>query len=94
VKATTATDNPEWINEIGIYPNPTTGNVTVVLPDELTDKAAQLAVYDETGRKLIDQSSTQEKQVNLDLSLMANGIYFLRLQVNANQVIRKIVVQR
>jgi hypothetical protein len=94
VTSIVGTNNPEIINEVGIYPNPTTGNVTIVLPDELSDRAAQLSVYDATGRKILEQTSNQEKLPQLDLSRVAAGIYYLRVRIDENQVIKKIVVDR
>jgi hypothetical protein len=94
VTSITATTNPGYIPEVGIYPNPTTGNLTIVLPDELTDRSAQLSVYDQTGRKVSEQVSNQTKQIKMDLSKLATGVYYLRVQVGENQVIKKVVVDR
>jgi hypothetical protein len=94
VTSITATTNTGYIPEVGIYPNPTTGNLTIVLPDELTDRSAQLSVYDQTGRKVSEQVSNQTKQIKMDLSKLATGVYYLRVQVGENQVIKKVVVDR
>jgi hypothetical protein len=94
VSSVTATNNPDWISEVAVYPNPTTGNLTVVMPDELVGKPVLLSAYDQTGRKVFEQTSTQEKQLKLDLSKLATGMYYLRIQMDESQVIKKIVVDR
>jgi len=63
--------NEEIIN---VYPNPTNGQFTVLLPRE-----AKLIVTDLVG-KLIYQADLNEGKHNLDLSESANGIYFVRVE--------------
>jgi hypothetical protein len=94
IHVTTATKNPGWDAEIGIYPNPTTGNLTVVLPDGLIGKSVLLSAWDQTGRKVYEQTCGREKQIKLDFSKLAAGMYYLRVQLDENQVIRKIVINR
>jgi hypothetical protein len=94
VKSVVGTNNPSWLQELGIYPNPTTGMVSVVLPDELVGKNQQCYLYDMNGRKVMEQNGNAQKQQNLDLSGFADGMYFILIRMDGDQVTRKIVVNR
>jgi hypothetical protein len=88
------TETPSWTQQVGVYPNPTTGMLTIALPDNLTGKDLQLAIYDLTGRKLIDVQSTVQDQFNLDLHKLADGMYSLLIRVEGVQMMRKVVVSK
>jgi hypothetical protein len=88
------TETPSWTQQVGVYPNPTTGMLTIALPDNLTGKDLQLAIYDLTGRKLIDVQSTVKDQFNLDLHKLADGMYSLLIRVDGVQMMRKVVVSK
>lgn len=88
------TQNPGWAQQVGIYPNPTSGLVTIALPESLVAKELQLAVYDLTGRKLIDLQSIGKDQFNLNLQNLADGMYTLLIRVEGTQVMRKVVLNK
>lgn len=70
---------------ITLFPNPTTGLITIQHPME----AKQLAIYDMMG-KLVSQTKVEgSSQTEIDLSSMPNGIYFLRMDGYATQKIAK-----
>ena len=69
-----------------LYPNPTTGIVTVQLSPETGSLNPEIQVYDVYGKLLgaVNHSPLQGTQI--DLSQYANGIYFVKL-VNGGKVI-------
>jgi len=64
--------------EVSIYPNPTSGNVIVSVPNNQTEFSIDL--YDLNG-KLIESKKLKSNtdQEDLDLSNLANSYYLLRL---------------
>ncbi|MEE1899616.1 T9SS type A sorting domain-containing protein [Flavobacterium rakeshii] len=56
-----------------VYPNPTNSTITV----KFEDSVSQFSIYDVTGKQLISIANTTENEVVIDLSNLANGIYFL-----------------
>jgi hypothetical protein len=67
-------DNNVLNNELTIYPNPTTGNVSIDNPYEL----ANLTVFNLLGELVLDMNVT--KGLNqIDLNSISNGIYVVRL---------------
>lgn len=66
-------------NRIQYYPNPTTGNLSLYLPNPVND--LQIAVRDIRG-SLVFRPQTdvvQHRNINLDLSDLANGVYFIEI---------------
>ena len=66
-------------NRIKYYPNPTTGNLSLYLPNPVND--LQIAVRDIRG-SLVFRPQTdvvQHRNINLDLSDLANGVYFIEI---------------
>lgn len=67
-------DNNVLNNELTIYPNPTTGNVSIDNPYEL----ANLTIFNLLGELVLDMNVT--KGLNqIDLNSISNGIYVVRL---------------
>ena len=68
---------------VKIFPNPTSGNVTVEV-----DGLQKVEVIDALGRVVINQ-----KNGNVDMSSLNNGIYSVRVTANGNTVVKKIAKQ-
>lgn len=78
-------------NELGemiLYPNPTTGMFTL---DINSNETLTIEVYNSVG-ELIGQEKTNSK-FNFDLSNFSRGIYFVRVGLNNNQKIMKVIKQ-
>ena len=61
----------EEINSILIYPNPTSGNISIQL-----EKQSLISLYDVNG-KLVKQENSSNTILNWDISNLENGVYFL-----------------
>ncbi|MFT6746445.1 MAG: hypothetical protein ACJAZ2_000784 [Glaciecola sp.] len=59
---------------VKIFPNPSFGKITLQI-NELNVNGLTLRIYDVTGQVVIDQI-LKSNSVNLDLSLLSEGIYF------------------
>lgn len=83
-----ATEIEEWNNENGsvIFPNPTTGMVTVQLTG--SDAPAVIRVFDMNGKLLPIAPVRNGATCTLDLSSLSSGLYIISLQTN-NQIITK-----
>ncbi len=62
---------------IKVYPNPTTSNFTVANLPEKGEKTIQ--VYDVLGKEILHRS-TNENNINLDLSENTKGIYMIKIE--------------
>jgi photosystem II stability/assembly factor-like uncharacterized protein len=80
---------PDFIVEkLKLYPNPTTGMCTTVLPVAHTVK-----VYDISGRLILTKDKPALKQ-SLNLSAYASGTYYLDIETALGKISRKLVLQR
>ena len=84
-------------NLINIYPNPFTAQTTITFKDDASASSATLhtiKVINLLG-ECIQQQTTNSKQVVLDMTNYAKGIYFVRIQdASSSRVVnRKIVLQ-
>ncbi|PLX22007.1 MAG: hypothetical protein C0597_02880, partial [Marinilabiliales bacterium] len=66
------------VNSLKAYPNPTSGMVTVELPNELNG-SYQIQVYSLSGAQVYSKTITNFEN-RIDLSDLNNGIYILRLE--------------
>jgi hypothetical protein len=78
-------DSKTLDNVISVYPNPTSGALTINSPSAISG----INVYDISGRKILSANNT--KSVNL--SGNTSGIYFIQIQTEAGSVTKKIVVE-
>ena len=72
-------------HEMNVYPNPTTGMLTV----EADEEVERVEVYDYTGRSV----ATFERQATIDLSRLSTGIYTLRVTLPERIEVRRVVKQ-
>ena len=68
-----------------VYPDPASDNLTVEAPELST-----MEILNIQGQKILQQSLQQGK-TNIDISLIANGIYILRLSNNSRTDVTKFV---
>ena len=72
-------------HEINVYPNPTSGMLTV----EADEEVERVEVYDYTGRSV----ATFERHATIDLSRLATGIYTLRVTLPERIEVRRVMKQ-
>ncbi|MGB1039242.1 MAG: T9SS type A sorting domain-containing protein [Flavobacteriales bacterium] len=65
-------------NELKIYPNPTSTNLTIEIPEGV-DESAILIVRDVNGRKVFQKSHITDDQLFLDFSPFKSGMYIIEL---------------
>ncbi len=61
--------------EAKIYPNPATSNLNI----EAEDNIMQIELFDVLGKKVFSKMSNQ-KNINIDISPLKEGLYILKLQ--------------
>ena len=91
VQSLVSANEPDWAAAVGIFPNPTSGLVQIVLPESWRNAQTDLAVYDLVGRKVSALHSTGANKLTLDLQAAPAGVYTLVMQVGKWQIVRKIV---
>lgn len=73
----------------GVYPNPTSGDFTIELNN---GSAKTIEVIDFTGRIVVTNTTSNDK-INVNISALAKGIYYVRVQSNNTFETAKIIKQ-
>ena len=74
-----------------IYPNPTTGNVTIQLGQM---NVQTIVITDALGKQVSDLTTVENSEMTIDLSSYEKGVYFARFLMNDNTLkIERIVLQ-
>jgi hypothetical protein len=74
---------------LALYPNPTTGIFTIESANGL---AKTIQISDITGRVVLNHS-TSDDLINLNVSNLANGVYYVKVSSNNRSDVMKIVKQ-
>lgn len=67
-------------SEINLFPNPTTGRITVDLPNN--HETATAVLFDALGRMAMQPVSVDGRHLQIDLSTLPQGIYTLQLRTS------------
>ncbi|HKJ42615.1 MAG TPA: LamG-like jellyroll fold domain-containing protein [Sunxiuqinia sp.] len=95
-----STDGVSGVSEIGanggndeaaVYPNPTTGLLTVKLPKK--SGKTHLTIENMNGAKIYDNTLAGSSQIHLDISGYTPGIYFLRASCG-DRIISKTIIKK
>ena len=103
IEASTLLQDPVGINyiynstDLKIYPNPTTGKLTV----EATlsnDGKLNVEIYNLLNQKLLsfegDDSNNKYFKKEIDVSNQADGVYFIRLKVDGQNITKKFILKK
>ncbi|MBK6476032.1 MAG: T9SS type A sorting domain-containing protein [Flavobacteriales bacterium] len=85
-------NEPTDAGTLNLYPNPTTGNLTVQLAG--MEGRTELTLLDNTGRIVEQRIVNGTKQLTLDLSTLAEGLYALQAQHAGGRVVQQVMVVR
>ncbi len=87
----TSIKEPDVLNQaINIYPNPTRGQFLIDFNEELAAANINIRIYNILGEEVLLYPQVQGKQLLVDLSSFANGMYLLLFEIDGQQVLRKI----
>ncbi|MCH9659523.1 MAG: choice-of-anchor B family protein [Bacteroidetes bacterium] len=81
------TQDSAFAQGLSIFPNPTVNDITIVSENKNINT---IAIYDITGKKLMEQSNLDTDIQTVELSAFSEGIYF----VNINNLITKRVLKK
>ena len=81
----------ELDNRVDIYPNPATSNITISLSDDKTIQKVE--VYSILGDKIITQNGLNTSKINVDVSNLSAGIYFIKAKADHKILSKKLIIK-
>ncbi len=73
-----------------ISPNPTNGKFSITFSNSLVN--ANVSIVDATG-KVVHQSKGNGNRLEFDISLLATGVFYVRIEENGKVITQKIIKQ-
>lgn len=89
--ATAGVEDQALENQLSIYPNPATSEITIALPKSMN---AEIRIFDITGKLLLYKANSLiDKNHTVDVSTLSSGIYFVRLNTPEGMAAKKLVIK-
>ncbi len=77
--------------DISVYPNPTSGDLNIVLGDDYSDY--NVKIMDVTGKLLFTIDNVDTQNIYVDLNDFVDGVYLVKLQSEIHQKVVKLIKQ-
>lgn len=75
------------------YPNPATGKIMVSLSN--AGKDYNLSIHNSLGQQVLNKDNLSNQNIDLDLSDLSNGLYFIKVTESSDQhVVKKLQIHR
>ena len=91
-KSTTGLENFA-INDVELYPNPAIDYVTLNVIGTLSQNA-EYSIYGAEDGKILRQEPLASNQVRLNVSTLAQGVYFVRINDADRVIVKKLIIQK
>jgi len=75
-----------------LYPNPTQGEVIIEITSSSIISIVDLVVLDIKGRQIFNKKYQNTEKIIFDLSDRVPGMYFVKLNIDGNQIVKKLIV--
>ena len=85
-------DDTEEINLSTIYPNPSTGNITVEISNSISKADLNVKIYSING-KLIHTSNINQSSNEIDLTNLESGVYIVSINNQQRNEQHKLIIQ-
>ena len=76
--------------DLRVYPNPASDLITIAANNTII---SNVDVIDNTGKVVLRKSHLNKEEVNLDLTILKSGIYYVRLATSKGMFTERLIVQ-
>ena len=74
---------------VNIYPNPANDKLYIVTETEIED----VVVYDVYGRHQVTETPSHQDNLTIDVANLKSGIYFVKINTNEGNIVKRIIKQ-
>lgn len=75
-----------------IYPNPSKGKLTLVLPEADIKSISNISITDIYGKCVYENSTLKSEVYEVDLTNQARGVYFIEVKSDKGKIIKKVIL--
>ena len=86
-------ENKTVSDELQVYPNPTTGVLTIRAKNE-NSRIQMIELYNTQGTKLFSFNGNQNLFQEIDISHLPSQVYSLKIQINGQVFTKKLILQK
>lgn len=79
--------------EVNIFPNPTNGQFSVLLDEQLAKTAQQIRIVNLFGQEIKSIDSQNMERLEVDLSEQSRGVYYLQIITQELRITKNIILQ-
>ena len=79
---------PQKKEKIKVYPNPTTGELTITNYELRIDN---IEIFDIYGRKILSHTSLLSSETTVNISHLTTGIYFIKITTEQGVITKKVI---
>ena len=79
--------------DVDLYPNPTNGKIRIDPGQIKFNNGSLIEISDMTGRKVLEMKPASGQIIEMDLSGLENGIYFVRIIIDAQNILTKKLIK-
>ena len=80
-------------NEISIFPNPANDKIILSINNQFNINSSSYISISDLSGKIISQSIIHSEQTEIDISDYADGIYFVKVIIEGNQFVQKLIIE-
>jgi hypothetical protein len=92
IEVNVGTNEVQAIKNMAVYPNPTSGKLTVFLTEN--SEGSTVEVYDATGRIVKSSFLQNALRTDFDMSAFADGMYVVKVQSKGNSFMQKVILNK
>ena len=81
-------------SDVTVFPNPTSGDITIKLPEEKYNHGMNVVLYNSVGQMVYNQKYGESQQTTLSMGNLANGMYILQIRDENNVINKRVVLEK
>jgi hypothetical protein len=87
---TVGINNINYSQNIAVYPNPANDKIYI---ERINNGAMKVSMYDMLGKQVSVAEKTNNQRTEIDVSGIQKGVYILKITINNNSLIKKVVIE-
>lgn len=79
-------------DQLLIYPNPSKGKFHLVINEQSSNNIKSMQIFNNLGEIVYSKKNIPGNSIDIDISSCTSGVYVIKVQINLNVVMKKIII--